>query len=159
MWSISLICEESDCDINDDNIDLSDLECAAPTPKCQRLARKEVLEWSLASGIYLQFGGCEGPSQLLDPSENGELAFVQLVWPSSLCELIAVETNRYAQKNNCPKWVDVSTHEGWIFMGIVVLIRIHRLPQIKEYWSMDILLGVPAVQKILGTVVQPSLSR
>ena len=36
---------------------------------------------------------------------------MQLVWPTSLCELIAVETNRYAQQNNHPKWVDVSTDE------------------------------------------------
>ena len=43
--SISLmigICEESDCDINDDDDDdndLSDLEGTAPTPECRRLAR------------------------------------------------------------------------------------------------------------------------
>jgi len=67
---------------------------------------------------------------------SNELAFVQLVWPTSLCELIAVETNRYAKQNNCPKWVDVSTDEVWILLGIVVLMGIHRLPQIKDYWSM-----------------------
>ena len=89
---------------------------------------------------------------------------MQLVWPTSLCELIAVETNRYAQQNNRPKWVDVSTDEVWIFLGIVVLMGIYWLPQIKDYWSMDRLLGVPAVQqsislrRFLGTVVQPSLT-
>ena len=31
------------------------------------------------------------PSQLLDPGESNELAFVQLVLPTSHCELIAVE--------------------------------------------------------------------
>ena len=77
----------------------------ALTPKCRRLAREEALDQSLASGLYPQFSGCEGPSQVLDPSENNELVFLQLVWPTSLCELIAVETNGY---NNHPKWVDVS---------------------------------------------------
>ena len=148
------ICEESDCDIDDDDDDddddLSDLEGAAPTPKRRRLAREEALERSLASGLYPQFSGCEGPSQFLDPSENNELAFVQLVWPTSLCELIAVETNRYARQKKRPKWVDVSTDEVWVFLGIVVLMGIHRLPQIKDYWSMDSLLGVPAVQRSMS---------
>ena len=45
----------------------------------QRLAREEALVRSLASGLYPQFSGCVGLSQLLDPSENNELAFVQLV--------------------------------------------------------------------------------
>ena len=84
------ICEESDCDIDDgdddDNNDLSDMEGAAPTPKRQRLAREEALQRLLASGLYPQFSGCEGLSQLLDPCENDELTFVQLVWPTSLLE-------------------------------------------------------------------------
>ena len=75
--------------------------------------------WALPTVYWMRL------SQLLDPSENNELAFVQLVWPTSLCELIAVETNRYAQQNNCPKWVDVSTADFWIFLGIVILMGIH----------------------------------
>ena len=39
-----------------------------------RLAREEALK--LASGLYPQLSGSEGPSQLLDPSESNELAFV-----------------------------------------------------------------------------------
>ena len=72
---------------HNDGDDDRDLE---GTPKCQRLTREEVLERSLASGLYPQFIGCDGPSQLLDPHENDELAFLQLV------EQIAVETSRYA---------------------------------------------------------------
>ena len=75
------------------------------------------LERSLASGLYPQFIGCEGPSQLLHPSENNEFAFLQMVWPTSLCEVIG--------QNNRPKWVDVSTDEVWIFLGIVILMGIH----------------------------------
>ena len=62
-----------------------------------------------------------------------------------LCELIA---NRYAQQNNQPKWVDVSTD------GIVILMGIHMLPQIKDYWSMDSLLGVLAVQRSIKCLLE-----
>ena len=70
--SVSLvtgICEDD----TDDGDDVSDLEGVAPTPTHRRLARKEVLERSLTSGLYPQFIGCEGPYQLLDPSENMSL--------------------------------------------------------------------------------------
>ena len=57
---------------------------------------------------------------------------------------------KVAHQNNRPKWVDVSTDEVWIFLGIVILMGIHRLPQIKDYWSMDSLLGVSAVQESMS---------
>ena len=101
-YLVTGMCEESDDDTDGDD-DVGDLEVAAPTLEHRRLAREGALERSLASRLSSQFIGCEGPSQLL---ENNELAFLQLVWPTSLCELIAVETNRYAQQNNCFKWVD-----------------------------------------------------
>ena len=98
---ITSICEESDDDTDDGDDFDDDLEGAAPTSKCWRLAREDGLERSLVSGLYPQFIGYEGPSQLLEPSENNKLAFLQLVWSTSLHELIAVETNKYAQQNNC----------------------------------------------------------
>ena len=51
------ICKESDCDGDDDDYDdLSDLEGAAPIPKCQRLGRG-------SSGPYSDVRDC--PSYLI----------------------------------------------------------------------------------------------
>ena len=122
----------------------------APTPKHCKLAREEALKKSRASGCYPKFDWCEGPAQLLDPSCNNALDFFLLLWPTSLCELIAVETNRYARQNNRPKWVDVSTDEVWTFLGIIILMGIHRLPRISNYWSQDSLLGISAVQQAMS---------
>ena len=69
-----------------------------------------------------------------------------LLWPTSLRELIAVETNRYARQNNRPKWVDVNTDEVWTY----ILMGIHRLPRISNYWSLDSLLGVSVVQQAMS---------
>ena len=71
--------EESDCDV-DDGDDMTMIlviwkEWHLPL-KHRRLAREEALEWSLASGLYPQFSGCEGLSQVLNPVENNELTFV-----------------------------------------------------------------------------------
>ena len=43
--------------------------------------------------------------------------------------------------------VDVSTDEIWTFLCIIILMEIHRLPRVKNYWSIDSLLGVPAIQQ------------
>ena len=100
----------------------------APTPQSHQAAHPTTQIPAIR--LYPQFSGCEGPSQLLDPSDNDELA---LVWPTSLCELIAIETNRYAQQNNCPKWVD---DEVWIFLWIVVLMGIHTKLRTTGAWTV-----------------------
>ena len=147
------ICEESDYDFdNGKDDDYDELEGAAPTSKRRRIAWEEDLQQPLASELCPQFSECEGPFQFLDPNENDELAFVQLVWPTFLCELIGV------QQNNHPIWVDISRDEVWIFLGIVVVMGIHRLPQIKVYWSMDSLIGVPFLSYIFSNGVATSFT-
>ena len=48
----------------------------------------------------------EGPSLPMSPSNHQALNYVRLLWPTALCELIAVETNRYAfqrhVRRGCP---------------------------------------------------------
>ena len=85
-YPTSLLWNPRRCDGDDD---LSDQEGMAPVPKWWRPAREVALQLLLVSGFYPQFSGCEGLSQLLVPSENKELEFMQLVWPTSLCELRA----------------------------------------------------------------------
>ena len=91
----SLLWKPRPCDGDDD---LVDQEGMAPAPKCWRPAMEVALQQSLASGLYPQFSGCEGLSQLLVPSENKELEFKQLVCPTSLCELIA---NKFDIPGDC----------------------------------------------------------
>ena len=64
--------------------------------------------------------------------------------------MIAVETNRYAQQKKCPSWVDVSSDGIWSFLGIIVLMGIHKLPRISDYWSRDTMLGLNAVRNTMS---------
>ena len=73
-----------------------------------------------------------------------------MLWPQSLCDLIVAETNRYARLRKKGNWADVDREEMWTFMGINILMGIHRLPRISNYWSRDGLLGIPALK---GTCV------
>ena len=56
---------------------------------------------------------------------------MRLLWPNTLCELIAQETNRYAMVDPKLKyWSDVTAEELWAFLGIIVIMGIHCLPEI-----------------------------
>ena len=72
----------------------SDLEGMAPTPKRRRLANDSALTASRQSGLYPEFLGVHGPSQDINPNDNSALDYLLLLWPASLCDLIADETDR-----------------------------------------------------------------
>ena len=129
----------------DDDIE----DVLAPTPKRLKIAKEIALKTSLESGLYPEFTGVEGPSEILDPERSNALDYLQLLWPESLTSLITLETNRYAQQKMRPNWVDVTVDETWTFLGILILMGIHRLPRINNYWSKDSLLGVSPIQEAM----------
>ena len=86
-----------------------ELDCLAPTPKRCKLARERALTASLLSGLYPTFGGIQGPFQDIPPDENNALEYLLYHLPTSLCELIAVETNRYAQQRGVASWQQTRT--------------------------------------------------
>ena len=146
--------------MSDDSDDIETaLEGLPATRRNRRFASAVGLQHSLASEDYPEFLAMEGPANNLDPCVNSELDFLRLLWPTALCSLIADETNRYAFQKKRKQWVSTNTSEIWTFLGIVILMGIHRLPRIRDYWSTNTLLGVPRIQQqmslkaILGSLV------
>ena len=121
-----------------------------PTPKRRRVAQARALKASLDSGLYPKFRGIHGPAQDLAPNENSAFEYLLLLWPAALCELIALETNRYANQKGVSNWQSVSVAEVWSFLGIIILMGIHRLPRIRNYWSKDYFLGIPALKRCMS---------
>ena len=139
--------EEEDEEEEEEEEDLDGLPCMS---KRKKKASNYALSLSLQSGRYPEFKGIEGPSPIVDPSMS-PLELVKLLWPNTLCELIAQETNRYAIVDRKFKnWSDVTAEELWAFLGIIVIMGIHRLPEIDNYWSSDRFLGVEPVQKCMS---------
>ena len=139
--------EEQEVDEGEDDEDYS---VRAPTPKRRKLASQIALDASLKSGLYPEFKGVEGPVDSHDPESSSAFDYLQLLWPDSLTSLIAVETTRYAHQKKRSNSVDVSKDEVWSFLGIIVLMGIHGLPRVRNYWSNDKLLGVSAVQEAMS---------
>ena len=105
------------------------------------------LKTSLESGLYPEFLGAKGPAENHDPESNSALDCLLLLWPESLTSHIATAANRYARQRNRFNWVDVTVEEIWTFFGILVLMGIHRLPRVRNYWSTDHLLGLEPIQQ------------
>ena len=109
-----------------------------------------LLRIRLWNGLYTTFQGIHGPAQDLNPKDKDVLEYLRLLWPESLCDLIALETDRYANQKGVTDWVSVSVSEVWSFLGIVILMGVHRLPRIRNYWSKDCFLGLSALQECMS---------
>lgn len=141
---------EEDDEEEDEEGDL-DVGCA-PTLKRRKIANYWSLKLSLNSGRYPEYKGTEGPCSLMDPASFDAYDFVHCLWPTALCDVIVQETNRYARDRMYAKWVDIHGEgELWTFFAIVILMGIHRLPAISDYWSKDWLLGVTCVSKLMSS--------
>ena len=97
--------------------------------------------------LYPEFLGVAGPVNRMDPSSDSTLDFLKLLWPDSLSEHIAGETNEYARQVKANNWVDTSGEEVWVLLGIVIEMGIHRVPRIVDYWSRNPLLGIVPVKQ------------
>ena len=53
-------------------------------------------------------------------------------------------------KKGVSNWHSVSVEEVWSFLGIIILMGIHRLPRIRNYWSKDYFLGIPALKRCMS---------
>ena len=127
--------------------DVGELAGMAPTPKRVRLANSRALEASLNTGCYPEYLGIEGPYVHNHPDSNNPLDYLHLLWPESLCELMVLETNRYARGNFGPNWIDVDCDEIWTFLGINLLMGIHKPSEIDDCWSGDDLIGIRGIPK------------
>ena len=138
--------EDDDEDDDDDDEDNYSVGVRATRQKRQQ-AQDIALKLSRSSGLYPEFEGLAGPVDDTSPISNNALDYLKLVWPQMLCEMLAHETNRYASQNRVPHWRNTTATEMWSFLGAVLLMGIHVLPRITNYWSQDKFLGVEALSR------------
>ncbi|XP_064387842.1 piggyBac transposable element-derived protein 4-like [Halichondria panicea] len=145
-------CFETDISDSSDDEDTEDgggdklVDGMAPTPKQRKLARQDGLRKAKSTGKYPEFKGVVGAADKVDPCNTAFIDFVKLLWPDSLCEHIAEQTNLYATQCGAKSWKGTHRDEIWVFIGIILEMGIHRLPKYTDYWSTNRLLGVQAVK-------------
>lgn len=81
--------------------------------------------------------------------------FFNLIFDSTLIDLVVRETNRYARKklvNERPrldKWKDVTSQELNAYFGLRIIMGINCLPKTSMYWSSDSFIGNISIQNVM----------
>ena len=88
-----------------------------------------------------------GPNVHLDSSSTAMDAFLSIFGEDTF-QLLADQTNLYA-KQSPPgasyKWYDTNADEMELFIGMILAMGVHQLPQLEDYWSSHPLLGAKGI--------------
>ena len=93
-------------------------------------------------------GYLPGPTVLMDPSAT-PMDYWHLLVPEEFLDTIVQETNNYAKQKKYKHWNDTTVGEIKCFFGIVMALGIHRLSNLRDLWSEDWVIGVPAIAKCM----------
>lgn len=99
--------------------------------------------WSVPSdgGSVPEFTDSSGPQHSMAKSSD-VLEYFQLLFPDSLIEQIAKETNAYAEYQRYvgrgdTTWQSLTNEEVKGFIGLSILMGLHVLPEPEMYWSWE----------------------
>ena len=84
-----------------------------------------------------------GPKVLLDSTSTALDAFL-LFFGEDTFQLLREQTNLYASQSppgSSYKLYETTVEEMKLFLGMILAMGIHQLPQLEDYWSMHPLLG------------------
>ena len=93
-----------------------------------------------------------GPVNIL-PAESSAKDFFSLLVDDRMLNNIIRETNKYAKQKledsgkDSSLWVPVNLIELKAFLGLFIAMGFHALPSVKDYWSEEWILGMPALPR------------
>lgn len=133
-----------DPESEDDDVPLSNLVAVKPAVKQPDWKWRKQYKTSAIKKCTLAEEGIlnielENPSPLQ--------VFSETVGLEGLLTLIKTESERYAEQNG--RTFQTSTIELSAFLGINILMGIHKLPSMKDYWSVEEGLGNLLIQKAM----------
>ena len=102
-----------------------------------------------------QFREEVGPTKIL-PAEASAKDFFSLLVDERMLSNTVRETNKYAKQKleesgkDSSLWSPVDLTELKAFIGLLIAISFHSLPSLKDIWSEDWILGMPALTKVMS---------
>ena len=81
------------------------------------------------------------------PPEATAVDYFELFFTPSIIEHIVDQTNSYASQMTTPPqgWQQCTPNRLRSFLGLVIVMGIKRMPNLRDYWSQHTLLGCPEV--------------
>ncbi|CAC5388474.1 unnamed protein product [Mytilus coruscus] len=100
--------------------------------------------------------GNTGPTTVIEPNKEPVDFFSLLCCTNAILQYIIQETDRYANKQihehpdeNKSPWVTQTAEEMKAFLGLCFLMGINVKPDIKSYWTTDVMLETPYIGKVM----------
>ncbi|KAL0830006.1 hypothetical protein ABMA28_003464 [Loxostege sticticalis] len=89
------------------------------------------------------------PSQVY-PIRSSPLAYFSSFFSQEVINHILEQTNLYASQNRQKDWEDVTIAEMKAFLGMLVLMGVHPLPNVDLYWSSDPLFRLYKIRPMIS---------
>ena len=97
---------------------------------------------------FPDFGGQHGPVTL-QVTESEPYDFFSLLFPEELWDVLVEQTNIYVAQKQRKSWFnDTNKDEMKAFVGALIFMAVHRLPNFDHYFSRDWVFAVPAIQNV-----------
>ena len=67
-----------------------------------------------------------------------EMDFFDVTFGNDIMEIMVEQTNLYAQQNPPStryRWHDTTLSEMYLFLGVIILMVVHLLSSLADYWS------------------------
>lgn len=90
-------------------------------------------------------------------SSDSARKYFEALFDSEVFDLIVQQTNLYrlqkqaAGSSSTANDVEITGDDIKAWIGLCILMGIHQLPQLENYWSSDPLLGLPAVWNVIAS--------
>ena len=97
---------------------------------------------------FPDFRGQHGPVTL-QVTESEPYDFFSLLFPEELWDVLVEQTNIYVAQKQRKSWFnDTNKDETKAFVGALVFMAVHRLPNFDHYFSRNWVFAVPAIQNV-----------
>ena len=126
---------------SDDNVPLSSLQVPKADKEWKR--RKQLKRADVEKYVFVEDSIVN--IEVQDPSPMQ--VFPKLAGLEGLLSLLKTESERYAEQNG--RMLLITLEELCAFLGINIVMSIHKLPKMRDYWSVDEGLGNTLIQKMM----------
>lgn len=112
----------------------------------------EDTEWTQESEYFdkLSVSFEEEPSANLSADNNGkEISYLQEILDDNILQSIVDQSNLYANQKGAKNWYPLTLAELKAYIGCSILMGIHQLPRLENYWSSDPFLGVKSISDVM----------
>ncbi|KAJ2952354.1 hypothetical protein O0L34_g4640 [Tuta absoluta] len=83
------------------------------------------------------------------PSRSRPIAYFEVFFDEEVFSNLVDQTNLFATQSNARNFTPVTEKEIKAYIGMLILMGIHKLPCIEDYWSSDPALGVPEIAETM----------